>query len=446
VKLLWYLPMHAGFALAFMTKGPAGWLVPGLAAIGLIAWERRWREMLTWELWVGAVIPVSIIGAWAVAVLLSPDGMRTLTILLWSNIAERALSLPGGALGYAVGHRNWPGKYIVEFPLYVLPWTFLFVAAVHRVWRLARTAADSAAGGEQRRAWRFALCALIPPLLALSLAATSRGIYGAPLLLAAALMIGLWAKDGVFRPGTIDRRMMSATVWLVTLLATVLFASAAFIASADDAALRFAPLATGIAIGAAAAMWLSWRMLRRGEWSRAMAATIAGFLLSLLATAAVVFPAMDRWQDLDRLVRAIDRGAAGRPIALYSPDETTVATLDRVLGARAAHLARATSIPAARALLAGADPPVFIIRLKGRGTGAVIERLKSLGVRVRVRPPGETPELHELTTRLPLVVEQIFELPQGRRYALLARPADVPATAVPSGGGVRKAAIDSAAW
>jgi hypothetical protein len=214
---------------------------------------------------------------------------------------------------------------------------------------------------------------------------------------------------------------MTATVWLVTLTATVLFASAAFIASADEAALQLAPLAICIAIVAVTAMWISWRTLRQREWRRTMAATMAGFLLSLLATAAVVFPAMDRWQDLDQLVRAIDRGVAGRPVALYSPDETIVATIDRVLGARAAHIAHATSIPAARALLESAEPPVFVIRLKGAGTGAVLERLKSLGV--PVRPPRETPALHELTTQLPLVVERTYELPQGRRYALLVRSA-----------------------
>jgi 4-amino-4-deoxy-L-arabinose transferase-like glycosyltransferase len=34
MKLLWYVLMHAGFTLAFMAKGPSGWLVPGLAAVG----------------------------------------------------------------------------------------------------------------------------------------------------------------------------------------------------------------------------------------------------------------------------------------------------------------------------------------------------------------------------------------------------------------------------
>ena len=87
----------------------------------------------------------------------------------------------------------------------------------------------------------------------------------------------------------------------------------------------------------------------------------------------------------------------------------------------------------ARALLESAEQPVFVIRLKGAGAGAVLDRLKSLGV--RVRPPRETPALHDLTTQLPLVVERTYELPQGRRYALLARSDRAPGTAAPAGSG-----------
>jgi 4-amino-4-deoxy-L-arabinose transferase-like glycosyltransferase len=40
-KLYGYLLMHAGAAIGFMAKSAPGWLVPALALLTLIAWERR---------------------------------------------------------------------------------------------------------------------------------------------------------------------------------------------------------------------------------------------------------------------------------------------------------------------------------------------------------------------------------------------------------------------
>jgi hypothetical protein len=39
---------------------------------------------------------------------------------------------------------------------------------------------------------------------------------------------------------------------------------------------------------------------------------------------------------------------------------------------------------------------------------------------VKIPAAAESRDLLELTTCLPLVVKQVYELPQGRRYALLA--------------------------
>jgi 4-amino-4-deoxy-L-arabinose transferase-like glycosyltransferase len=423
-KLVWYALMHSGLAWAFMAKGPAGWLVPGLAAVGFIAFERRWRELLRWELWVGALIPACVIGAWLVAVARSFEGTRALSVLLWSNVAGRAVALHStDAASYATGHRNWPGKYLVELPLYLLPWTFLFVAALKCAW--------SAARGPDGAPWRLALCALILPLLVLSVAATARGIYAAPLLPAAALLIGLWATQRVFDPDSFDRRMIKATLWLVAFVTFALFVATALIASADAAALRFWPVAAAGAIATLLALRFAFRELRREAWPRGIAATFAAFVLTLLTAGAAVFPAMDGWQDLGSLAREIDHDVGTRSLAAYAPDETIVAVLDRTLAHRPRDFARPANISAARALLDAKDPPLFLVRLPGMGAGSVLERLKSLGV--KLRPPRDAAALNDLTTGLGLVVEHVYELPQGRRYALLSRPAAEPALLGDSG-------------
>ena len=52
-KLRGYLLMHAGAAAGFMAKSAPGWLVPALALLTLIAWERRWSELRRPELYAG---------------------------------------------------------------------------------------------------------------------------------------------------------------------------------------------------------------------------------------------------------------------------------------------------------------------------------------------------------------------------------------------------------
>lgn len=408
-KFRWYLLMHAGLTCAFLAKGPGAWLVPGLGAVGLIALERRWRELLCWELWAGVAIPVCIIGGWIAAVIRS-NGPHALLVLLWSNVAGRAVALHGAdALEYANGHRNWPAKYLVEFPLYVLPWTLLFVAAWRRSVGL---------GNEpNRRAWRFALAALLLPLLALSFAATARGIYAAPTLPAAALLIGLWAADAVSQPDAADRWLMRATAWLVAVVMIALFAAAVFVMNADPTARHLLFLFALCAITAMCAMWTSLRELRRKAWLRGLAATFVAFELTLLAAAAALFPALDQWQDLPALVRQIDTDIGNRRLALYAPDETIVATVDRVLGG-GRHILRVDDVEAALRLLDTADPPVLLVRLHGMGDGRVLERLRAAGI--EVAPAADSPELRELISALPLAIEQVYELPQGRRYALLS--------------------------
>ncbi|MEP7245796.1 MAG: hypothetical protein ABI885_19270, partial [Gammaproteobacteria bacterium] len=428
-KLLWYLLMHGGLTLAFMAKGPAGWLVPVSGAAGLIVFERQWRELRRWELWIGTAIPVCIIGAWLVAVARSTNGTHALQVLLWSNVAGRVVTLPGAdAASYATGHHNWPGKYLVELPLYLAPWTFLFVAALRRAWRVARS---PGAGS-----WRYALFAFALPLLALSVATTARGIYAAPVLPAAALLIGLWAAERVSDPDSFDRRMMKATVWLVALLAIVLFVASGFIASADAAARSFAPVAVVGALASLVALGFALRSLRRQAWPRAIAATFCAFVLAFFATAVTVFPAMDGWQDLGALVRRIDHDSGDRPLTVYAADETIVAALDRALAGR--RIARPADIPSARVLFQAQSPPVLLVKLNGVGDGSVLRRLKSLGV--KLRPPPEAPVVQDLVIQLGLVVERVYELPQGRRYALLSSApraaagalSNVPARLAPS--------------
>src|SRR6185437_15139325 len=77
-KLYGYLLMHAGAAVGFMAKSAPGWLVPALALLTLIAWERRWSELRRPELYAGFLLQAIIIGPWIVAIAHSPRGAESL--------------------------------------------------------------------------------------------------------------------------------------------------------------------------------------------------------------------------------------------------------------------------------------------------------------------------------------------------------------------------------
>src|SRR5204862_74799 len=152
-----------------------------LALGTLVVWERRWSELRRWELYAGLALQGLIIGPWVLAVARTGHGAEALRALFWNNVVGRFTQVAApAALDYTSGHRNTAGKYLLELPLYLLPWTFAVAAALCRAWNRVREAAPSAT------AWRFAIAASLPLLALLSVAAPARAIYAAPALLARA--------------------------------------------------------------------------------------------------------------------------------------------------------------------------------------------------------------------------------------------------------------------
>ncbi|MBS0396530.1 MAG: glycosyltransferase family 39 protein, partial [Proteobacteria bacterium] len=143
--------LHAGLLVAFFAKGFAGWMVPGAAWLTVVVLERRFSEFRRPALWAGVPVLAAAIGVWSLWVATGPDGRAALKVLYWYNLVGRAVPLGGPAeYAYAAGHGNSPGKYLLELPLYLLPWTALALASLRRLPRgLARRDAEGTA-------WRLA--------------------------------------------------------------------------------------------------------------------------------------------------------------------------------------------------------------------------------------------------------------------------------------------------
>src|SRR5258708_464822 len=87
-----YLLMHAALALGFLSKSAVAWMVPALTILTLIIWERRWRELLRWELYVGLAVQAAIILTWVWVVYRGHDGREHLEILFRNNLVGRFAS------------------------------------------------------------------------------------------------------------------------------------------------------------------------------------------------------------------------------------------------------------------------------------------------------------------------------------------------------------------
>ena len=414
-KAAGYALMHLGAAIGFMAKSAPGWLVPALALLTLIAWERRWSELRRWELYAGFAVQALIIGPWLLAVVHTAQGAEALHTLFWHNLIGRFTRVAApAALDYTSGHHNSPGKYFLELPLYLLPWTLIAGAALVRAGMRMR---EPGAAGTP---WRFALAASLPFLVLLSLAATARDIYAAPALLGFGALTGLWAHEAQHSPTRLDRFALSFTWALVGALACALAGALAILAAAGAAPVSAcAAAALGVIASAAAALVCAVRAQRRGDLQRSLTWTYAGYAAALCLSALAALPVIDRWQDLPGLARRIHAHSAHHSLALLDPDETTIAMLDHGLDTPFARLTSGAGRP--QQLVAGwfsahGSEARVLVLLPGHAPG---ELTRWLGRFHALRADGDG-VAGELVSSGAATLVGRYELPQGRRYALLA--------------------------
>jgi 4-amino-4-deoxy-L-arabinose transferase-like glycosyltransferase len=413
-KACGYALMHAGAAIGFMAKSAPGWLVPGLVFAGLILWEGRWRELRRWELYAGFLLQVLIIGPWLWTVALGPDGATALRTLFWNNLAGRFAHIDApAALNYSAGHPNHFGKYVIELPLYLLPWTLICTAGLLRAGRRCR---DAAPGGT---AWRFALLASVPFLVLLSLAATARDIYAAPSLLGFALLAALWLADtqALRREG--DAAWVTGTRWLIGLIAALLASALGVLALAGATPPRATLAAiTALVAFVATALVAARRAQERGNLPDTLVYSYGAYGAALTLSACIAFPFIDRGQDLQALAAAVHTDTRHGSLALLAPDETTLAIIDH--GHAGSFSVLDQTDPATVRAWFGAHGPEsrVLVLLPGHAPGVLSQWL------ARWHPPaqpgyGAAADLLAAGAASPV---RLYQLPQGRRYALLGPP------------------------
>jgi 4-amino-4-deoxy-L-arabinose transferase-like glycosyltransferase len=425
-RLRGYLLMHAALGLGFLCKSAVAWMVPAMALVTLALWEKRWRELLRWELYVGLFLQAAMILAWVWFVYTGTDGPAHLKVFFWNNLIGRFTRIDAPAeLQYAAAHRNSPGKYLIELPLYLVPWTLLVIAAARRAWRRRSASID------EYRPVRFALAAALPSLAILSVAATARNIYLAPALPGVAVLLAWWARETSEVPDLWDRRALRATAALLLLGVVVIVAAVGLIAA--DAWNTMGSHADFIIISAAGVIAATGLALRawaasRDHVPRALWSLLLAYCALLVGPASQVYTLVDAWQDLSSIARAMEHDAAGKPLILFAPDETTRAMIDMYARTTVGLIPGpidAAAVARLKAAVAAAPKSLIVVQLRappGRSSLAAWRRDYDSTLR-QSRPvlPKDVSALSWLPAS-GLRVANTYSLPHGRRYALLELP------------------------
>jgi 4-amino-4-deoxy-L-arabinose transferase-like glycosyltransferase len=423
-RLSGYLVMHAALGLGFLCKSAVAWMVPALAIVCLALWERRWRELLRWELYLGLVLQAAMIFTWIAFVYLGPDGAAHLKVFFWNNLVGRFARVDAPSeLQYAAAHRNTPGKYLIELPLYLAPWTLLIIAALRRAWRQRKMSSDGF------RPVRFALAASLPPLAVLSMAATARNIYLAPALPGAALLLAWWSREISAGVDRWDVRALRATSALL-LLGVVAFTAALVLTGADSwrtmsSHMDFIVISAAGLIVAASLAFRAWtaalHQVQQAQWSLFLA-----YCALLVGPASQVYARVDTWQNLGSIARAVERDAADRPLILFAPDETTRAIVDMYARTTVRLIPGpidAAAIDRLRTATERASQSVVLVQLPGLANEAAQRLAQQFGLRRggSAQSPGGVP-LPPWADAAQLRPAHVYSLPNGRRYVLLESP------------------------
>jgi hypothetical protein len=208
-------------------------------------------------------------------------------------------------------------------------------------------------------------------------------------------------------------------VMVITLALGVIGTDAWNTMSSHAAFIVISAAGLGLAASLALHAWTTARAhIERAQWSLLLA-----YCALLAGPASQGYARVDTWQDLGSIARAIERDAAGKPLILFAPDETTRAMIDMYARTTVDLIPGPIDAAALGRLKTDVDAApqsLIVVQLPGRA-GSIAQRY-SHGFRSpgggAAPPSGGEPELPWLRSA-GVRMAKSYSLPNGRRYALL---------------------------
>ena len=176
IKGLSIYGFYIGMALATLTKGPVGFILPLLIGLFYLLIQKDWKRVRKMRLLSGMTLFIVIVLSWYLPAVLS-GGKAYLQETLFKHTVD----------AYAKGwtHVQPFYYYLINFPVEFLPWTIFLPGAMFYGY--------SRAAFRKRKEFLFLLIWFIVIFLFFSVSKGKRGLYLLPLYPAASLMIGkLW--------------------------------------------------------------------------------------------------------------------------------------------------------------------------------------------------------------------------------------------------------------
>ncbi|MGC4028492.1 MAG: glycosyltransferase family 39 protein [Steroidobacteraceae bacterium] len=415
-QFTWSLALGASLAAAFLTKNGFALLVPGLAVLGWMLWQRQPSRLLQWRWWIAAGWLMVMAGTWLALLSRQPGGHELLHELLWDNLVGRFLPVAQNPRLPDPGHASSHWKYLLLLPVYTLPWSFALFGAVRWASALSRHPAPATS------ALRFCMASVALPCLVLLASRTARGVYFAPALLGLPVLLSLWLTQAgeLTQP---ERRLLGLTRSLSRLLGVVLLVLAMLVLALTGIHTLFLltiPAVALIMVGTRSSQYAAPRA------ARGIIGGIGVFLVGLATLEAAAFPVIDRSKDLGALVAAAQSRLRSGRVAVYCGDETTQATLDYAIGLRLENVCGAES--AGQMLQQHADQQFLVLLPAPRSAQSLTELFPRLeSIRWREKPPRPARHVADLE-KLGMQPMARWSAPGGRRYALYGRGPGSPST------------------
>jgi hypothetical protein len=169
---------------------------------------------------------------------------------------------------------------------------------------------------------------------------------------------------------------------------------------------------------AVAALAAARRAQERRDLPDSLVYSYGAYASALALSAVIAFPVIDRGQDLGSLAAAVHADMRQQPLALLAPDETTLAIIDHVQAGAFSVLTEVDPATVHAWFAARGSGSRILVLLPGHAPGALSHWL------ARWRPLAEPGNgvAGDLVAAGAAAPARLYQLPQGRRYALLGPP------------------------
>jgi 4-amino-4-deoxy-L-arabinose transferase-like glycosyltransferase len=301
----WWLLSALGVGGAFLSKGPVGLLLPGVALGGFLLWERRGHLLrgLPWA-WM-LLLVVVLAGAWL--------GPLSKAGYLQAYVEEHHRRLGSG-----VEHAGPPTFYLVRVWEDFAPWSGLLPFLAAWLWVRGRAGVLPL---------RLPLAWFLGCLLLLSIPSSKRGLYLLPAFPALAVMLAAMLADAGKTGWRAGWRLA-----LGGMLARI--ASAALAVAAYGGRHGFGVAEAAAALGGLLAVSGAVREARRDRFGPAALTAASGLVLAWVWMLVVWAPRQDAFRAPGPLIQAALRAAPGAEVVGLDVSEPMQGALSFALQCR----------------------------------------------------------------------------------------------------------------